>query len=204
MAVSANLALDVWFVLGLGWGIAGSAWASVAFEVALVRHDAVLVEADTNAGMLQPVPGQKWGQYGPLGGENPIGFTPNGVSDMLDPVAPFIANPGTVNSDGSPNKPNVGIGFTGGTGGAKGATLTFMCGGEEKAFASAKPVLEKMGKKIVHCGGAGAGRRRNRPMSWRMPIPQIHAATSPRPAASTSDRSAFLSDFTVMSMARSR
>jgi len=46
---------------------------------------------------------------------------------------------------------------SGGTGGAKGGTLTFMCGGEEKAFASAKPVLEKMGKKIVHCGGAGAG-----------------------------------------------
>ena len=46
---------------------------------------------------------------------------------------------------------------SGGTGGAKAATLTFMCGGEEKAFAAAKPVLEKMGKRIVHCGGAGAG-----------------------------------------------
>jgi 3-hydroxyisobutyrate dehydrogenase len=46
---------------------------------------------------------------------------------------------------------------SGGTGGAKAATLTFMCGGEDKAFAAAKPVLEKMGKKIVHCGGAGAG-----------------------------------------------
>ena len=46
---------------------------------------------------------------------------------------------------------------SGGTGGAKGATLTFMCGGEDKAFAAAKPVLEKMGKKIVHCGAAGAG-----------------------------------------------
>jgi 3-hydroxyisobutyrate dehydrogenase len=46
---------------------------------------------------------------------------------------------------------------SGGTGGAKAATLTFMCGGEEKAFAAAKPALEKMGKKIVHCGGAGAG-----------------------------------------------
>jgi 3-hydroxyisobutyrate dehydrogenase len=46
---------------------------------------------------------------------------------------------------------------SGGTGGAKGATLTFMCGGEDRAFAAAKPVLEKMGKKIVHCGGAGAG-----------------------------------------------
>lgn len=46
---------------------------------------------------------------------------------------------------------------SGGTGGAKGATLTFMCGGDEKSFAAAKPILENMGKKIVHCGGAGAG-----------------------------------------------
>jgi 3-hydroxyisobutyrate dehydrogenase len=46
---------------------------------------------------------------------------------------------------------------SGGTGGAKGATLTFMCGGDDKAFAAAKPVLEKMGKRIVHCGAAGAG-----------------------------------------------
>src|SRR5580704_338950 len=46
---------------------------------------------------------------------------------------------------------------SGGTGGAKGATLTFMAGGEQKAFAAARPVLENMGKKIVHCGGAGAG-----------------------------------------------
>ncbi|MCC8935442.1 3-hydroxyisobutyrate dehydrogenase [Bradyrhizobium sp. Arg68] len=46
---------------------------------------------------------------------------------------------------------------SGGTGGAKGATLTFMCGGEAKAFAAAQPVLANMGKKIVHCGGGGAG-----------------------------------------------
>src|SRR5487761_955107 len=43
------------------------------------------------------------------------------------------------------------------SGGTRGATLTFMAGGEPKAFAAAKPVLENMGKKIVHCGGAGAG-----------------------------------------------
>jgi len=46
---------------------------------------------------------------------------------------------------------------SGGTGGAKGATLTFMCGGEDRAFNAARPVLENMGKKLVHCGGAGAG-----------------------------------------------
>jgi 3-hydroxyisobutyrate dehydrogenase len=46
---------------------------------------------------------------------------------------------------------------SGGTGGAKGATLTFMCGGESKAFAAAQPMLANMGKKIVHCGAGGAG-----------------------------------------------
>lgn len=46
---------------------------------------------------------------------------------------------------------------SGGTGGAKGATLTFMCGGEKAAFDKAQPILAAMGRKIVHCGGAGAG-----------------------------------------------
>ncbi|MBP1842605.1 3-hydroxyisobutyrate dehydrogenase [Rhizobium petrolearium] len=46
---------------------------------------------------------------------------------------------------------------SGGTGGASAGTLTFMVGGSQKAFASAKPILEAMGKKIVHCGEAGAG-----------------------------------------------
>ena len=46
---------------------------------------------------------------------------------------------------------------SGGTGGAKAATLTFMAGGAADAFAAAKPILEAMGKKVVHCGEAGAG-----------------------------------------------
>jgi 3-hydroxyisobutyrate dehydrogenase len=46
---------------------------------------------------------------------------------------------------------------SGGVGGAKAGTLTFMCGGAEPAFAAAKPILEQMGKRIVHCGDAGAG-----------------------------------------------
>jgi 3-hydroxyisobutyrate dehydrogenase len=53
--------------------------------------------------------------------------------------------------------PSIDAPVSGGTGGAKGATLTFMAGGDDKAFAAAKPVLEAMGKKIVHCGAAGAG-----------------------------------------------
>jgi 3-hydroxyisobutyrate dehydrogenase len=46
---------------------------------------------------------------------------------------------------------------SGGVGGAEGATLTFMAGGAKEAFAAAKPILEAMGKRIVHCGDAGAG-----------------------------------------------
>ena len=46
---------------------------------------------------------------------------------------------------------------SGGTGGAEAGTLTFMCGGSEDAFARARPILEKMGKKVILAGGAGAG-----------------------------------------------
>ena len=46
---------------------------------------------------------------------------------------------------------------SGGTGGAKAGTLTFMCGGSPEAFALGRSCLEAMGKRIVHCGGAGAG-----------------------------------------------
>lgn len=46
---------------------------------------------------------------------------------------------------------------SGGVGGAEAGTLTFMCGGSEKAFERAKPLLEKMGKRVVLAGGPGAG-----------------------------------------------
>lgn len=46
---------------------------------------------------------------------------------------------------------------SGGTGGAAAGTLTFMAGGSGGAFDQARPLLEAMGKKIVHCGANGAG-----------------------------------------------
>ncbi|WP_431283203.1 3-hydroxyisobutyrate dehydrogenase [Humitalea sp. 24SJ18S-53] len=46
---------------------------------------------------------------------------------------------------------------SGGTMGAENASLTFMVGGPEEAFAAAQPILAAMGKTIVHCGAAGAG-----------------------------------------------
>jgi len=46
---------------------------------------------------------------------------------------------------------------SGGVAGAAGATLTFMCGGTNQAFARAKPLLDVMGRNIVHAGGPGNG-----------------------------------------------
>ena len=46
---------------------------------------------------------------------------------------------------------------SGGTVGAKNAALTFMVGGAEAAFAKGEPVLARMGRRVVHCGEAGAG-----------------------------------------------
>jgi 3-hydroxyisobutyrate dehydrogenase len=46
---------------------------------------------------------------------------------------------------------------SGGVAGAEAATLTFMVGGSDDAFERARPVLEEMGKTIVHAGGPGNG-----------------------------------------------
>jgi 3-hydroxyisobutyrate dehydrogenase len=46
---------------------------------------------------------------------------------------------------------------SGGVGGATNGTLTFMVGGPDAAFARAEPILQAMGKTIVHAGGAGTG-----------------------------------------------
>ena len=53
--------------------------------------------------------------------------------------------------------PAIDAPVSGGTGGAKAATLTFMAGGSAEAFARAEPVLQAMGKSVFHCGEAGAG-----------------------------------------------
>jgi 3-hydroxyisobutyrate dehydrogenase len=55
-----------------------------------------------------------------------------------------------------------GMGFldapvSGGVGGAEAGTLTFMVGGGEEAFETAKPLFDVMGQKAVHCGPAGNG-----------------------------------------------
>ncbi len=46
---------------------------------------------------------------------------------------------------------------SGGVVGAENGTLAFMVGGSDEDFAAALPLLEAMGKRIVHCGGPGLG-----------------------------------------------
>ena len=46
---------------------------------------------------------------------------------------------------------------SGGIAAANGGTLTFMVGGTEEAFARAEPILQAMGKAVIHAGDAGAG-----------------------------------------------
>jgi 3-hydroxyisobutyrate dehydrogenase len=46
---------------------------------------------------------------------------------------------------------------SGGVVGAENATLTFMVGGSDDDFEVARPLLETMGRRVVHCGGAGLG-----------------------------------------------
>lgn len=78
--------------------------------------DDVLAEPDTNAGLLQPVPGQTYGKLGPLGGADPYGFDPNAVDEDLTSLA-VIAKPGVPNADASPNKPSANQSDAAGTAG---------------------------------------------------------------------------------------
>lgn len=91
-------------------GIRGAASCSMA--------DDVLAEPDTNAGLLQPIPGQKYSELGPLGGADPYGFDPNSVDEDLTSLA-VIAKPGVPNADASPNKPSANQSDAAGTAGGK-------------------------------------------------------------------------------------
>jgi 3-hydroxyisobutyrate dehydrogenase-like beta-hydroxyacid dehydrogenase len=55
-----------------------------------------------------------------------------------------------------------GLGFvdapvSGGQAGAQNGVLTVMCGGSERAFATAEPVIRAYGRTVTHMGEAGAG-----------------------------------------------
>ncbi len=58
--------------------------------------DDVLVESDANAGFLTPIPG-RYGALGPLGGTDPVGFSPDGVPEhtLAEAVWQSTARAGT-------------------------------------------------------------------------------------------------------------
>ena len=72
-----------------------NAWSNLrAFAGGCGLADDVLVEPDANAGFLTPVPGPApWGPLGPLGGDKPVGFTPNAVPDRIIAEAIRLNNP---------------------------------------------------------------------------------------------------------------
>lgn len=55
------------------------------------------------------------------------------------------------------NLPMVDAPVSGGVAAAQSGALTFMVGGPDPAFARAEPLLEAMGKAVIHAGAAGAG-----------------------------------------------
>ncbi|OBK76630.1 arabinosyltransferase domain-containing protein [Mycobacterium sp. 1274761.0] len=74
-----------------------NAWANLrAFTGGCGLADDVLVEPDTNNGFMTPLPGN-YGPLGPLGGENPVGFSPNGVPDHIvaESIRLTLPMPGT-------------------------------------------------------------------------------------------------------------
>lgn len=101
----------------------------------------------------------------PVGGNVREVFLNDGVVAAADPGTLFIdSSTIDVESAVAVHEAAAAAGFemidapvSGGTGGADAGTLTFMCGGETAAFNRARPILEGMGKNIVHCGGPGQG-----------------------------------------------
>ncbi len=74
-----------------------NAWANLrAFTGGCGLADDVLVEPDANAGFMNALPGY-YGPLGSLGGEKPVGFTPNGVPDRIvaEAIRMTLPQPGT-------------------------------------------------------------------------------------------------------------
>jgi 3-hydroxyisobutyrate dehydrogenase len=109
-----------------------------------------------------------------MGSDIVVTMLPNGeiMLSVLAEIMPACA-PGTVIIDSSTvdvasartaHEMAAGAGLpcldapvSGGVGGAEAGTLTFMIGGKDAVLAKARPALEAMGKRLVHCGDGGAG-----------------------------------------------
>src|SRR5579871_3276883 len=141
----------------------------VAFDVVRASLDALAAAGATPAGsareaaasgvdlLITMLPSSPHVRSVYLGESGILDHTPRGTplvdSSTIDPhtareVAQRAAERGLPMADAP---------VSGGTGGAEAGTLTFMVGADEALFARLKPVLEHMGRAIVHCGGPGTG-----------------------------------------------
>jgi len=91
-------------------------------------------------------------------GENGVlaGFRPGGIIIDMSTISP------TATREIAATTQNQEVDFldapvSGGEGGAIAGTLSIMVGGKEGTFATALPMLQAMGKNIIHVGGVGAG-----------------------------------------------
>jgi len=91
------------------------------------------------------------GEYGVLKGAKP--GTPLIDSSTIDP----LTSREVAMDAKAKGCPMIDAPVSGGVGGAEAGTLTFMVGGETHDYEAAKPILQAMGKNIVHCGGIGNG-----------------------------------------------
>ena len=88
-----------------------------------------------------------------------------GLLELAEPGTMFL-DCSTINVDEAREAAQLALGaghrsvdapVSGGVVGAEAGTLTFMVGGEEEDFDAVRPLLDVMGKRIVHCGAHGAG-----------------------------------------------
>jgi 3-hydroxyisobutyrate dehydrogenase len=92
----------------------------------------------------------------------------DGKPGLLESAAPgtMFLDCSTINVDEAREAAALAVGaghrsvdapVSGGVVGAEAGTLTFMVGAEAEDFESVRPMLEAMGKRVVHCGGHSAG-----------------------------------------------
>ncbi|HAR09139.1 MULTISPECIES: 3-hydroxyisobutyrate dehydrogenase [unclassified Halomonas] len=92
----------------------------------------------------------------------------DGAEGLLDQLSsrPLLLDASTISPDDARlvagEAANRGLAYldapvSGGIGGAKAGTLTFIVGGDADAYEQARPVLEAMGKNLFHAGPSGSG-----------------------------------------------
>lgn len=98
-------------------------------------------------------------------GQSVLDLYRGGMFDAADPGTLFIESSTIAVEDAraahvlalNAGHRNIDAPVSGGVVGAEAATLAFMVGGSDDDFAAALPVLEVMGRRIVHCGASGLG-----------------------------------------------